>query len=85
VTNEGALRDPDIGAASDLARVFLRLDHCNRGFPGALRPPNRDREPRPMNDTRKAHERWVQQDRIYGLIQLACAAIAVITAVYLMA
>jgi hypothetical protein len=38
-----------------------------------------------MNDTRKAHEQWARQDRIYGLIQLACAAIAIITAVYLMA
>jgi hypothetical protein len=39
-----------------------------------------------MNDTRKAHEqKWARQDRIYGRIQLACAAIAVITAVYLMA
>jgi hypothetical protein len=38
-----------------------------------------------MNDTRKAHEQWARQDRIYGRIQLACAAIAIITAVYLMA
>jgi hypothetical protein len=38
-----------------------------------------------MNDTRKAHAQWARQDRIYGLIQLACAAIAIITAVYLMA
>jgi hypothetical protein len=35
-----------------------------------------------MNDTRKAHGQWARQDRIYGLIQLACAAIAVVTAVY---
>jgi hypothetical protein len=38
-----------------------------------------------MNDIRKAHEQWARQDRIYGLIQLACATIAIITAVYLMA
>jgi hypothetical protein len=38
-----------------------------------------------MNDTRKAYEQWARQDRIYGLIQMACGAIAIIAAVYLMA
>jgi hypothetical protein len=33
-----------------------------------------------MNDTR-----WAREDRIYGLIQLACAAIAIIATAYLMA
>jgi hypothetical protein len=38
-----------------------------------------------MNDTRKTHERWAREDRIYGLIQLACAAVSIVTVVYLMA
>jgi hypothetical protein len=38
-----------------------------------------------MNDIRKAHEHWARQDRVYSRIQLAYVAIAVITAVYLMA
>jgi hypothetical protein len=33
-----------------------------------------------MNDTR-----WAREDRIYGLIQLACAAVSIVAVVYLMA
>jgi hypothetical protein len=37
-----------------------------------------------MYDIRKANEQWARQDRIYGRVQLACAAIAVVAAIYLM-
>jgi hypothetical protein len=38
-----------------------------------------------MNDIRKTHEQWAREDRIYGLIQLACAAVSIVAVVYLMA